>query len=265
MKKIFLPLLLGALLLTPIAFASIDQARQDYLFQFDTYRQKYSEFEIAKNEYKKFGTLTAQTTALEKTKIMLSQRDQLLHSYLMLLVEKLNEDQGLGTTTKQQYLTIIQNELTFLEKHTQLIQAIASLEDAENISGELESHYKVLQISIRQILTVLAIGQLNILGNKYDNALKEAQAIMATYAGIFSPEKQQTINRWILQITNKRSLYQQKLDAIASLNVQLDTPDLAELDRQYNQISLMISEARQYLVEGASFLIELKNALKYYN
>lgn len=252
-----------ALLGATSVYASVDTSRKDYLFQFDSYRQKYSEFQVAKNEYAKFKTLTAQSTALDKTKAMLSQRDQLLHSYLTLLAEKLAEEQGLPSSTKQTYITLIANELKFLETHAQTIPSIATIEDAVKSSDELSGHYRVLQISIRQILTGLSLGQLAILGSMYDASLRNAQAIMTTYGGTFPPAKQETINRWILQINNKRSFYQQKIDAIASLNTQLDAPDMDELDRKFSEITQRSAEARQYLVEGASFLIELKNALKY--
>src|SRR3972149_4862635 len=90
----FLPIVF-LILLVPHVFASSQQAYQDYLFQFDIYRQKYSEFTVSKNEYLKSKTLTSQTTALEKTIAMLSFRDLLLRAYLLLLNEKLNEDRGL--------------------------------------------------------------------------------------------------------------------------------------------------------------------------
>lgn len=250
---------------SPPVFASSTQARQDYLYQFDTYRQKYTEFQVAKNEYAKFNTLTAQTTALTKTKTMLGQRDQLLHAYLVLLMEKLNEESGLNATTKQLYRSLITSEITFLEGHAQLIPSIGSLDDATNVSGELESHYRVLQTSIRQILIGLSLGQLAILGQIYDTALRDAQGIIVSSSGYFTPAKQEIVNRWVLQISNKRTLYQQKFDAISSANTLLDNRDLEELETQYNAMTKSIAEARQYLLEGASFLTELKNALKYVN
>lgn len=262
MKK-FAVLLVLSLFPLSVIFASTEQARKDYQFQFDIYRSKFTEFQVAKNEYAKFKTLTAQATALDKTKSMMAQRDQLLHSYLTLLAEKLAEDQGLGTSTKQLYITLIQNELIFLERHAQLIPSIGSLEDADRVSGELESHYKVLSVSIRQILIGLSVGQLSILGSMFDSAVRDAQTIVALYGGSFTPEKQQTINRWILQINNKRSFFQQKLDTIMSVNTQLEAADLDDLETKFNAMQQTVAEARQYLAEGASFMIELKNALKY--
>jgi len=246
--------------------ATYEQAYQDYLFQFDSYRQRNSEFQVAKNEYEKFKTLTSQATALEKTKIMLSQRDQLLRSYLIVLLEKLNDpNSGLQATLKGQYQTILTNEIVFLETHAQRITSIGSLEDAEDVSGELESHYGVLQASIRQILVGLSLGQLAIVAKHYDDQLARARTLMATYGNTMSLGKQETVNRWLLQIATKRNFYQQKIDAITVSNAQLSATDEEELDTQFNAINRSIGEARQYLVEGASFLIEFKNALKYAN
>src|SRR3989344_5828917 len=76
-------------------FATSQQAYQDYLYQFDLYRQRETDFRVAKTEYEKFRSLTSETTALEKTKLLLAQRDQLLRAYLLVLNEKLNEDKGL--------------------------------------------------------------------------------------------------------------------------------------------------------------------------
>lgn len=251
------------LMFLPQAHATSQQAYQDYLFQFDTYRQKYTEFKVAKNEYEKFGSLTSQATALEKTKIMLAQRDQLLRAYLLLLNEKLNEDRGLNSQEKQLYQTLIRNEVVFLEKHAQLIPSIGSLEDAQEVSGELVSHYKVLQKSVRQILVGLSLGQLAILHQDYDVTVGQAQTLLATHSYVFDSQKQSLLNRWVLQITNKRQLYQQKIDAIAGIASQLAPSNEQELENKFQELLRGASEARQYLAEGASFMAELVTLLRY--
>jgi hypothetical protein len=268
MRKLFLiPALLCIIALPMViashVFAASQQAYQDYLFQFDQYRQTYTNFQVAKNEYEKFKSLSAQTDALAKTKLMLTNRDQLLRSYLLLLNEKLNEDQGLSGTTKQLYQTLIKNEVSFLETHSSKVPSAGSLEDLTQVSKELESHYSVLQISVRQILTGLSLGQLAILGTQYDKTLLDAQKIISSYGNTFSPGKQETINRWILQIKDKRTYFQQKYDAIMQGSAQMKAADAQELDQKYTALTKNVSEARQYLLEGASFFTELTNALKY--
>ncbi len=245
---------------TPI-LATYEEAYQGYLVAFDLYRQTNSDFQVAKNEYQKFKTLTSQATALEKTKAMMAQRDRLLRAYLMVLYEKIGDaNSGLTPITRDQYQKILGNEIAFLETHAQTTASVASLDDAEQVSRELESHYTVLQTSIRQILTGLSLGQLAILAKFYD-----AKSLITQYSYTFTTQKQETVNRWVLQIVNKRSFYQQKVDAISLQNATLNPNDLEELDVQYNAMIRGMSEARQYLVEGISNLAELRDALKYSN
>jgi hypothetical protein len=268
MRKLFLiPALLVFFalptLITPHVVATSSQAYQDYLYQFDLYRQTYADFHVAKNEYAKFKSLSAQTDALTKTKLMLTQRGVLLRSYLSLLKEKLNEDQGLSISAKQSYQTLIKNEETFLETQSTAIPSAQSLDDVTHISQGLESHYLVLQTSVRQILLGLSLGQLSILATQYDNTLLDAQTIISSYGNTFAPAKQATISQWILQIKNKRTSYQQTYDAIAEGSAQLKAGDTQELTQKYTALTKTVSEARQYLREGASFFTELTNALKY--
>ncbi|HUD19868.1 MAG TPA: hypothetical protein VMR81_05485 [Patescibacteria group bacterium] len=265
MKRLLASVLVvaGFLLVTHPVFATSAQAYQDFLYQFDVYRQNYSDFQVSKNEYQKFQSLTAQTDALAKTKTMLAERDQLLRSYLLLLDEKLAEDQGLTASTKVLYQTLVRNEASFLADDSSKIQAVASIPDAVQASSNLESHYNILQSSIKQILIGLGLGQLSLLSQYYDTNVKTAQTLIANYSGSMTPDKQQTVNRWILQIQNKRSFYQQKYDEITAEDTNLTARDSQGLDDKYNTMTQGLADARQYLVEGASYLVELKNELKY--
>ena len=253
------------LLVIPLAsriLATSQQAHQDYLFQFDTFRQTYNEFKIAKNEYEKFKSLASESVALEKTKLMLSQRDQLLRAYLLLLNEKLNENTGLSSRERQLYQSLLQNEVGFLQNHSQLVSSIGSIADAQEVSEQLESHYDILQATVRQTIIALTLGNLTNLARSYDQISTSAQSLTNEYRGTFSPQKQATMDRWQLQIANKKSLYQQKVDTIASLNSQLEG-DTNELNRTFALLQQQAAEAKQYLAEGTSFLGELVTALKY--
>lgn len=269
MRKFLSAIFLAVLLLTTPLFiagkvvATSAAAYQDYLYQFDLYRQKYADFQVAKNEYQKFKSLTAQQQLLDNTKAMLAQRDQLLRAYLLFLNEKLNEDQGLSPTSKQLYQTLIANEVKFLNENAALVPSISSLDDAITISGKLESHYQVLQTTIRQIITAVALGKLMVLSRQFDTNAQTAQTLVNTNTSVFSAEKIATMNRWLLQITNKKTLYQQKIDEINSLNTSLTTADASELDRKFSDITKKVGEARQYLLEGTSYLGELGTELKY--
>jgi len=265
MKRCGIILLALLVLLAPHVYASSQQAYKDYLYQFDQYRLEYNEFQIAKNEYLKFKTLTSESTALTKTKAMISQRDLLLRSYLLLLTEKLNEVPELNTSDRSLYQTLLGNEVTFLEAQSKLAESIGSLEDSGNVSKQLESHYNILQASIRQTIVGVALGNLAYLSKRYDTALADEQALVNANRGSIPIGKQDTLDRWLLQIANTRSLYQQKIDAITSANVALKGSDIAEQDRKFSIMQNQINEARQYLQQGTSFMGELLTALKYQN
>lgn len=263
MKRFLFILLLLLMLLVPSIRASSERAYQDYLYQFDLYRQKYSDFTIAKNEYEKFGSLSSQTTTLTNTSAMLAQRDQLLRAYLLLLNEKLNEDRGLIDTQKATYWALTGSEISFLDQHSTLVQSIGSLEDATNVSKELESHYAILGASMRQVITGVSLGQLAVLARQYDTALADAKALLNANRGAFSPQKQSTVDRWILQITNTRSLYQQKIDSINTKNAQLKGSSTETLDDLFGELKRDVGQAKQYLMEGNRFIGELIEALRY--
>jgi len=265
MKAILSLLIVLVILLTPITLVSAtsEKAYQDYLFQYDQYRLKLNNFKVARTEYLKFKTLLAETTALDTVKAMMIQRNSFLRSYLLLLTEKLNENQGLTPIDKQLYQTLIQNENTFLVNHTQLISSIGSISDATDISKQLESHYLILYAGIRQTLTTLSLGELMKINTQYKNNFEALQKLAEINKASETPEKQSTIDRWLLQINNKQNLYQQKVEQILMSNSQLKGNSQLEMDELFVKIQNNLNEAKQYLNEGTSFMQELITLIQY--
>lgn len=256
-------LLASAFSFPGLVFASSETAYKDYLYQFDQYRTKQNNFKIARTEYLKYKTLLAETTALDTVKAMLSQRDQLLRSYLLLLNEKLNENTGLSSTDKQLYQTQIQNEVRFLETHAHLVPSIGALADATNVSKQLESHYLVLEISIRQTIIALGQGDLLKLNKQYADLFNSLRELAKANAPKSTPQKQGTIDRWLLQINNKQSLFQQKMEQITVANGQIRGNSEQEMDELFVGVQKNLGEAKQYLIEGTSYMQELITLMKY--
>ncbi len=254
--------LLFSLFSSPV-IASSQQAYQDYLYQLDVYRQTYTDFQVAKNEYEKFKTLTSESTALAKTIAMLNQRDMMLRAYLLLLNEKLNEDRGLTPTEKQLYQTMLTSELTFLKNHTDKIPSIGSIQDASTVSRELESHYVVLYASLRRTIAGIMLGNLAVASRSFDATVASAKAIMFANRGVFSNDKQAILDRWMLQIDAKRNLYQQKINAITTAAAKLSGNSIDDIDRTFLAVSKDAGEAKQYLTEATSYVGELVSAMKY--
>jgi hypothetical protein len=243
-------------------FADSDQSYKDYLYQADVYRTKYNQFAVAKNEYDKFNTLTSQSTALEKAKSMMVERDIMLKSYLQLLTDKLNENNGISDSDRQLYQEIINNENAFLDKHRQLSDAIASISDASTVSNNLTSHYIVLSTSIEQIIVELQIGNLTVNSRKFDQTLAQIDNFIQNNRMILAVPKQTIIDRWMVSIKNKRNLYQQKIDQISQDNYALKVTTQDELNKKSLDFTRGIGETRTYLLEGTSYINELMNVIK---
>jgi len=246
-------------------YASSQRSYQDYLYQYDQYRQNLTDFQTAKNTYLQFQSLAAQTDAYNKTKLFLTQRDNLFKAYLLLLSDKLDENPGVSPNDKGTYQQLLASESAFLTTNAQQIPGAISLNDVTSLSPPFENQYKTLQRDIRKVLIILALGQLTTLNNSFQTITSAAQAIVTANATVFPTQKQATINQWVTQIQLKEQSYQkQYADLIDSTN-KFDGYDVRELDQKYNDILKGVTNARQLLIDGASNLIELKDELKYIN
>lgn len=267
MRKILLLGLIVFLTVIPISIvaASSQQAYSDYLYQFDRYRQTYSDFQRAKETYLKYRSLTSQTAAVTATQTMMTQRNLLLRGYLLFLNEKLNEDQGLNEAAKQQYQGNLQKELAFLETQNQQIAGLTSIDEATSTSKLLETHYLPLQITVRQTIIGITLGKLSGLARTFDQNLQTAQTLVNENTGVLAPEKVSIINRWLTQIQNTRSLYQQKIDEIeAATTTQFSTiRTVSDVDQKIADINKKFTEAQKLLIQMTGYLGELVRALQY--
>jgi hypothetical protein len=262
--KALLTIFLFLCFLTPASvYASSTSAYKEYLIEFDAYRAGLNDFKVARSEYLKFKTLTSQQTALAKTKQMLIQRSQLLRSYLQFINEKLNENTSIDQTNRQLYQTLIKNEVTFLNNHTGLIGAIGSIQDADGVSMQLASHYAMLQSNMYQTIVGLKISELMALDAQYQDVFTKSYTLIQNNKSLFSPEKQAILDRWLLQIQNKRDLFKQKIDEISKENSVLKSSSLTEITASFQRIQKSIAEAKQYLAEGSSFIQELTTSMQY--
>ncbi len=248
-----------------IAFASSAQAYQDYLYQFDQYRQKYAAFATAKSEYLKFKSLSSQTTALSATTAMLSQRYQLLRAYLLLIGEKLSEDTGLTQTQISAYRSLLNTQIELMKVGDQHVQSIGSLDEAETRSTEFEKQYQPLSSTIRRTIIGVTMGQLISSAKRFDAALSQARTMVERSRSTFTPQKQATMDRWLLQIANVRSLYQQKIDEISAKNDKLTELSLDGMDDAFRTMKRELGDAKRYLADGTGYLGELIETLTYQN
>lgn len=266
MRKLFILLVLvalPALLAVPIN-ASSQQAYRDYLYQFDVYRSVFSDFQTARGEYLKFQTLTSQSTALTKAKTMLAQRAMLLRTYLLLLTERLNENPGLAADEQNRYLSLLTSEINFLDRQKSAVPAIASLEGATGHSKELETHYPTLYAAMRGIAAELLRGGVAAQVSDFDRLFDNAKTLGSGNRPLSSPEKQATIDRWMVVIANRRGVLEQTLEDVRLTDQKIfktTVPD--EADRWFTDSAKAIAAAKQQLIEVTANLTELIASMRY--
>ncbi|MEK7576987.1 MAG: hypothetical protein AAB492_00025 [Patescibacteria group bacterium] len=250
-----------------LSFASIvkatsPQAYQDFQFQFDIYRQIFGDYRVALGEFKKYSSLASEQMALDKAKQLIGQRNQVARAYFLFLNEKLTENPSMPPAELDLYHKIITNEIAFLDQETSLAPSLSSLADVEKVSQEFIKHYPLMQSAFRQVIIATQLGYLRYFAKQFDTVASEAQALVNANRSAMTDTKRATLDRWILALSNKRSLYQQKVDGVRTGAFKLNG-DVADQDRKFIVILQDLTAARQYLIEGSSFFTEVENALRY--
>ncbi len=255
--------LLAILMALPFAaHASSIQAYQDYQFQFGQYRARAGEFQIAKNEYDQFHSLAAEQALLDKTRLLLAQRDTVAKTYFLFLNEKLTENPGMLSQDRALYRTLITSRIGFLDQNAVMAPSAASRDDAERIAKDFDDQYEVMQAAYRQTIVGIQLGYLTYFAGRFDSQVIKAQALIAARKSDASPEKMAVLDRWLLQLSNKHVLFEQKAREIRAIIPKITGNDIAQ-DRMLTDVQQLVTAARLDLVESASYLRELENALKY--
>lgn len=249
---------------THVIYASSQQAYRDYIYQYDQYRQTVNEYKSARSRYLKYKTLVSQTDALDKTKHMLSQRDELLLAYISLLSEKISENRGLPASEKEVHLLSLIGSTHFLETNKRKIPMLGDLDDATTVSADFEAQYSSMDILFRTILVKLGIGTLDSISEQYHTTYQTLQSFQESNRQFLSPEKQSIFERWLIQINNKQNLYKQKIDEIHK-TTETRNGKTTEYLSGFNDIYKSLAIANTYLSEGISYMQELMTAVKYDN
>src|SRR6185436_20397223 len=100
MKKVILLISFLALVLisSKVTFAQTfdyNRAYSDYIYNMQLYQNVHSDYDLAKSQYTASGTLEAKEKARVATYKMLTQRDEVVKTYLTAIRMKIKETQGI--------------------------------------------------------------------------------------------------------------------------------------------------------------------------
>jgi len=261
LKKIFIScfisLIAYCLLLIAPVFADYNSALTEYNSTFEKYRTTYADYVSAKNSYLTYKTLNSQTLAIEKTKIFLKTRDDLLISYYTLLKEKMTLTLGIPDYDKNLKNNVIDERVLFLTNHKSTIDAVSSLPDLVQNSKQIDGIQKDLRDETYQIVGLILIGKVKDQSDKLSSSI----SVISTYINeIKSTGKDVTkLERWLLETNYKRDLAETKLTDARVLFNTLKENYSDESQKNFLLGRTTVSEGNQYLKES---VFNAKEAVK---
>lgn len=238
---------------TPVR-ADYQTAYTDYVFAQSLYRTSYGEYQSAKSTFLTYRTLAAQNEAIAKLKKVLQDRNQVMFTYYDLMGEKLAITDGVTPEFKTSFNSIRLSEQKWLTEHQTKIEAAASLNDLNSVSGEFEGRYRQMQSETGQAFGAILIAKETLLKSRTDVLATNMTQTIATVSA--SGEDVSTYQRNLITARNKLTLYDQKMVQVKGALVK---PIGQPVDLFRGQ--QLIAEANQYLRDTVNSMLEIVNLI----
>ena len=263
MRKILPALLLSFFVFsTPILGQEFNfqKAYEDYLFNYNQYRQSYSDFVAAKEAYLTYQTLTSKNTALEKTQKMLKNEDEVIRTYLTALRMKIAETAGI-TNDEQSILYLkLDNEVSWYGKHKDSLSSAATLEDLVSSSKKMSDQYKNTEVLTYQTLGTILSGKENDFRNQINTKIQDLKGKIGEIRQ--KGDKDTSLSeRWLLEAENRLTRSQEKQFAAQQILAKIKSTN-TDKNQSYNKAQFSLEESHQYLKEANSYLREVLREIK---
>lgn len=237
-----------------------DKAFQDYLYNYNLYRESHSEYIIAKESYLKYQTLTSKNTALEKTRLMLKNQDEVIKTYLTALRLKLAEVSGITNYGQNVLYLRVDEEIPWFKKHQESLNSAGTLEDLVSLSEDGKGQYQKTEILAYQTLGTILTSKQGVLYEEISQRIKELKEKIGEIRA--KGDKNTSLaERWLLEAENRLTRSQEKQFSAQQLLTQMKTNNFNK-NKSYNEAQFTIEESHQYLKEANSYLKEVIRELK---
>jgi hypothetical protein len=112
-----------------MAITPLEQAKNDFTFQFGNYRTTYTEYQLKKAQYQTDATFARQEELVVAVKAMLSARDLVWSTYFQALTVDLSENTGVNEETKSVLLERLTNAGVILNQHSNGLNSLANIKE----------------------------------------------------------------------------------------------------------------------------------------
>lgn len=258
---------------TPPSFTG--KTNQDFVTVYAHYSQKLEDYRRSKNAYEtarlqylKSKTQKSIDEAKEKTIEFLTARDEVIISYLEVLKVKLQTNEGIDNLKLSSLVLKIDSEIGWYQKHRDFLSSAGTLEDLVADSKEASQRYTSTKKLIYEALGNITYGQIvnyrdRIIGLLNRLKGKVAEIELEKEKNSFSNEKIYEIDRGVFQVDNLIIRVDNKLQEADGVISQISqTKSRSDPQSLYNNSIVLSSEARQYLREGSTVLLEIVKNIK---
>lgn len=229
----------------------IAELTASYRGQLAEYRTLEQEYIVAKEQYRQLKTLAALEEGIQKTKLVMLSRQQVMETYLRLLKVQLLDAQGVEVTVKEKAISQIDNQLVALGVHRQEVEAIDDRLDIVTVSEHFDSIGPAVEQTGFYALSLLGMGRLQVVVDK-SRTLKDDIA-----AEVDRTDNQLTKSQRQRAITETTRTLDAAQSTLSKLKEQLNTNQESVSRSSYAQLMRDVEPAYASAAKALSFLDEV--------
>jgi hypothetical protein len=237
--------------------ADYSQAYYDYQFLYSKYRESFRDFTVAKATYFTYKTLTTQNEALEKMRGVLVDRANIISAYFILLAEKLVISEGVPPADSEAFDNMRQNQDNWLEKHIDLIESAATIDDLNDVSAEFDARYQQIVSQTNKTVAAILLAKNDAAYAKMPDLFSKTALQLGRLADV--GEDNLTYFRGLDVAKSKAKLWEGKrLEVVDLMNPKQysyqQTTDIGKIQN-------LLFGGLQYLKESTSYLKEITDTI----
>ena len=257
-------LLLPAFLLFTLSFSpfvfgktALENARDDYIYQFAKYQESKANYLQDKAAYEKFKTAISKNEAFVSTKDYLLQVSKLYSSYLLLIKESGNKINWSGVQDQRdKTLKLVEEELTYLSDFANKINSAQTLEELTALATDLSNQNKSVTLpKLYKVLSLYEIAEAKATLNYFDKTSQDVE----TYLNNNPSQNQSVIANWrteISSIKNTANSFIQRSD-----QVMAKTAENTAKKNEFEEISQRTNSAKANLKRSKNLFEEILRIL----
>lgn len=179
MQNIFTKTLFALCLIFVSISTVFASEKEDFVFQYENYREVFDVYNTAKQNYLKNKTLSSKNDAIAATKNLLVQRNQIFRTYFLALRFGINKTPGIDKEIIDEFSIKLNEEITYLESNLSKLEDLATptLEELFSLSADFEAKKVKYKLLSYQALSYISLGKIQ----KLQNDIKEINSNLNPY------------------------------------------------------------------------------------